>query len=386
MKHIDQAFAKGISSAFIVASPFQLLCAIEAIHEFEIKEYQIIFILEKASPRNQQLFAMAESFGVKYDLYWHEDIYQEYKQAYGKNSLEQQACYDRIFIGDYSPVLYKYLALRYANQDAVLVYLDDGNSTICFLRNQEAANKPKNWRKWLNWEKNRIIRKRELAGILAQKSLKDPKCFFTIYSNVKPTIFAIYPNTFAYVSRKALKKHEKEDNIVLIVGTAIQAYAEEVCNIDISLMEAIHWDRLKRVRDMYPNQKIVYIPHGRDNNAFIPQFCSMLDIEYAKISEPIESYMLKSSYEPVAIYSFGSSALYTLHKFYSKAQVVSWKPKHIDGDGRQKWEKTIDAYYAQDGIKEDDIWLPKGVNKSSNSIGENLLSIINLIKDKLHRK
>lgn len=35
----EQAFFKGGSAAFLVMSPFQLLCAVEAISAFDIKDF-----------------------------------------------------------------------------------------------------------------------------------------------------------------------------------------------------------------------------------------------------------------------------------------------------------------------------------------------------------
>ena len=73
----DMAFAKHLPSAYLVASPFQLLCAIEAINEFEIKDYKIVLLLIENSPRNEQLVAMAKTLQLDYEVLYLDTLANE---------------------------------------------------------------------------------------------------------------------------------------------------------------------------------------------------------------------------------------------------------------------------------------------------------------------
>lgn len=382
---IDKAFAKHLPSAFIVASPFQLLCAIEAIHEFEIKEYQIAFLLQRDSPRNPQMFATAEKYGVQYDLYYMGDFNNDYRTNSGIYLDTTKQKYDRVFIGDYEGTMYNMLAPIYGKPGAVTLYMDDGNSTILFLKGVHKAPKPKNWRKKLNWYRNSIVGKSKFTKEIEKRyGVYDSNCFFTIY-NIKSKKFHVYPHQLSYVQSIANQQQERKENAILIVGTIPQVIAEEVHHVSLSLIEAIHWQKLKEIRNKYPNERIIYIPHGRDNNPIVPQFCTILNIKYRTIDEPIETYTLKSDINPTAIYGFGSSALMVFHRMFPSVEIVSWRIKHANGKSEDKVDKTINDYYKEAGIKENVICLPKGsrIEQAGTRFWDNMKSIIYLVRDKI---
>ena len=56
-------FEKGIPSLFIVGSPFQALCAIEAIHSFEINEYKVEMVKKKINPNSRRKRMSIWNFG-----------------------------------------------------------------------------------------------------------------------------------------------------------------------------------------------------------------------------------------------------------------------------------------------------------------------------------
>lgn len=388
-KYVDKAFAKQLPSAFIVASPFQLLCAIEAIHEFEIEKYRIAFILERNSPRNQQMYAMAKKYGIEYDVYWMGEGLQDYNTHTGDFANDEKNAYARIFIGDYYPIMYNKYAAIYGQKGAVMQYMDDGNSTILFLKGVYKAPKPKNWRKRLSWYRNRIEEKRKIANDLEKRyGVHESNCFFTIYDNITSKKFHIYPNRLSYVQGLANQQSKIKNNTILIVGTIPQVIAEEVYHVPLSLIEAIHWQKFEEIRNKYPNDKIVYIPHNRDNNQIIPKFCSMLNIEYRIIDEPIEIYTLKSDIIPIAIYGFRSSALMVFNRMFPYVEITSWEIMHSSRGNEDRNHRVINEYYKGAGIKEEIIWLPKGskIKQVGTGFCDNVKSILGLIIDKIAGK
>ena len=59
-KHAE--FEKGEPSLFIIGSPFQLLCAYEAIHTFNIYDYKIVVVNNESDSRENHILSMLEAF------------------------------------------------------------------------------------------------------------------------------------------------------------------------------------------------------------------------------------------------------------------------------------------------------------------------------------
>lgn len=381
--NIELAFAKHTPSAFIVGSPFQLLCAIEAIHEFEIEEYRIAVVVERNNRRLDQLRAMAEYYHLDYDLYWAGEDIRDFYTKTGVFANSEKQIYPRIFVGDYYIPMYNIYSAIYAAKNAIMVYMDDGNSTVLCLKGMSNLTKPTNWRKRLNWYRNKYERKRGVLNALEKEKIYDSRCFFTIYSDVKTKRYKLYKNTLSHVTRLASPAEKKQTNLILIVGAPITVYADEVFRINESIIEAAHWTILSRIRNQYPNDQILFIPHGRDNNKAVSQFCENLDIEYRKIDEPIETYILRNAISPLVIYGFESSALANFHVIYPSAKILTLSMK-IASEKEDEISKTIRAYYKSIGIEEEVVLLPPVKREGYMlELKRNVLSLIKLIRDKL---
>lgn len=382
-KFAEEAFAKYTPSVFIVGSPLQLLCAIEAIREFKIETYYFVFTLDYEAPRNQQIFEMAEYYNLKsYDIHWLRiEPYRDVPNVI--KSIGQK--FARIFIGDYYMTYCHYLAEQYAKPNSIIIYVDDGMSSILCFNGLGKIHKPTNWRKRLNWYRNRIVGRSKLIKELERKQIYDSNCFFTLFSDIETKHFALYPNTFRHLLESSKLDGGKREDVVIIIGLAISVQADELLRIPEYEIESIVWNNLSEIKQSYPSTRIVYIPHGRDNNNNVPQFCSMLGIEYMRLNEPIESFMIKSDMNPLALYGFGSSALLTLHRFFSSAKAVNWKFVTTKKGSLDKIDKTIKKYYEKSGIIEKKILLKKGggENTGKSQFIENILSLWELLRDKM---
>lgn len=387
--YCQKAFAKHLSSAFIVCSPFQLLCAIEAIHEFEIEDYKFVFCLNQGWKRNEQMFSMAKQLNVDYDLIWNGDNENEYfdwtKDVF---RIQAQGKYGRVFIADYHGAYYHIIVPLYAKKGAVIAYLDDGNSSILFLKGIIKERKPSNWRKRLNWYRNKknvveLYRQRRVVKALQDLEIYGAESFFTLYSDIRTRKFAIYPNKLAYIS-SSYKKEDTRLSLILIVGAAVESYANAV-KISNELMESIVWKSLVELRNMHPDDKIIYIPHGRDTDHYIPRYCEMLNIKYEPIEETIETYILASNMHPAAIYSYGSTALYNFHVLYPNAKIINWIVSVNSKYGIDEQRKAVNRYYEQSGIVNEVIWISPKNKTNYETIGSNIKSICQLIKAKTRR-
>ena len=347
-------FLKGIPTAFIVSSPLQLLCAIEAIHEFEICKYKIVIVLPQDGPRNQQLFAMAATYMLEYDTVWNSSVsYNDYKSGKGFFLQKNKEQYDRIFIGDYQQVLLYYVAYKYSSPSCYYFYGDDGNDSISYFQNKSLDPDPTRINHKIlhllfdlgKREKGRIEVKKEMEG----KGIICTSSFFTSFYNITNLSFNLYPNNFRYLSSLNTKKTEK---VVLIIG-AILNYIPVINHIRENCAVRLFKMKFIEVRKKYPNTKVIYIPHGRDTSIAIQELCMSLDIEYRKIPETIEGYLLKSNYNPIAIYGEGSTALYNLKLLYPESLVVSWFFEKKFDNPKYKIVKRNADYYKDNGIEID---------------------------------
>lgn len=351
------AFSKNTPSAFLVMSPFQLLCAIEAIREFCISEYRIVFVCyESFEKRNNQMKLMAEDLGLEFDYY----SLGHFSFDTLAPDIENDRKYSRIFIGDYYVTCLMELSVKYADKKAVLVYMDDGNSSISLLQGIRRDNRPSRWIDFLQWYRNDFIKKEkwreELCHRLEDRGILCSNFFYTIYSDIKSSKFVLYPNKFiGFVTQFC--EENKENGIIYIVGPAIEAYAEQnrIREVDI---ESILWNKLAELRVMYENKKIVYIPHGRDANENVVGFCKMLNIEYRRINETIEYYMAKYCVQPYAVYGINSTALLNIKKMYPETTIVNWFLNKKYDNSFYPFFKSVANYYNKNNIIIDIIKYP----------------------------
>lgn len=388
-RYTDKAFAKHTSSAFIVASPFQMLCAIEAIHEFEIDDYKFVFVLMKGWKRNEQMFAMAKQFNIDYDLIWLGEKWNEYFDwSKDEFKIQAQGKYSRVFIADYHVAYYHIIVPLYAKKGAVIAYLDDGCSTILFLKGIIKDRKPSNWRKRLNWYKNKknlveLYRQRRVIKALRDLDIYGTESFYTIYGNVPTRKFSIYSHSLSYVA-SMYRRTNLTKPIILVVGTAIDSYAN-ASGISTILMESIVWKSLAELRDKFPDDQIVYIPHGRDTDTALKTFCDMLEIKFLSLNESIETYMLSSNYSLIAIYGYGSQSLYNFRQLYPNIEIHNWIVSSKSRYGVDIQSQVIYKYYEQSGIINEVIWISPKNKTNYETIDSNIKSIFKLIRAKMKK-
>lgn len=357
-KSTDRAFAKGSNTAFLLMSPFQLLCALEAIKTFDIKNYYLEFVFVKEyEHRNEQMILMAKQMQLDYAIIYTDDI--SIDSLYQQNATipsKASNLYNRVFIGDYNSKHLHVEAFRLAQHGGCILYLDDGSSTICILKgifNNEDTNS------WIGRIKAfKYKRKTNQLHHLIQKKMKKNgvelfDCFYTMYDKVSTTKYIIYPNNFNRL-RNTKQEITSEGGLVCIIGTAITEFSESVLREPDEVLESIIWEKLCKIKRKYSTCKIIYVPHPRDNNSVVPKFCKFLNIEYLKLNESVESFLLKSSCKIMAIWGFGSTALGVLRKLFRDTEIVNVS---ISKGTTTKIYDIIYQYYSIIGIYLDEVKL-----------------------------
>lgn len=356
----EQAFFKGGSAAFLVMSPFQLLCAVEAISAFDIKDFFFEFVfVREYEHRNKQMMHMAMQMNLTYEAVFTDeiDVYELYSSS-KEMPIKASKLYDRVFIGDYNSKHLHVEAYKLAKKGSCILYLDDGTSTICILKGIFNDGHTKSWidkYQSLKYKKGTHRLHRFIQKKMSNHEVKLLDCFYTMYDNLKDTRFKLFPNNFDKLreSRRIISSNEK---LVCIIGTVVNEFSESVLRENVTVLESIIWSVLSKVQQTYQKCKIVYIPHPRDNNLIISKFCEILNINYSQINESVEFYLLNSPYEIEAIWGFGSTALGVLRKLFLNTEIVNIS---ITKGTITKNYNAIYSYYSKINIKQVEIRLPE---------------------------
>lgn len=345
------AFKKGGTAALLVMSPFQLLCAIEAINEFKIDKYRIVLFLNKEYEyRNEQLIEMTKKIVSDFDVLYSSEV--SLKDFFNRNGIFKVASkskYDRVFIGDYMSKHLKAASFLYCKRGSKVLMLDDGSSSIVILKGATTYKRIYNILSiYRLWKYNRYQHAENKRMLYMFKSIgaELTNCYFTIYNEIRTKKFLLYPNRLT-VLKSHITQVDNTLNMVCIIGTIVDQFAIDVLGISVESMENIMIEELKCIITRHSETEIVYVPHPCDNNARVMEFCITNEIKYNKLNTTVEDYLLTYNGNINAIYGFGSTAMGVLKKclpdtFMSNISIES----KCMGAGY----KAIYDYYRQIGI------------------------------------
>ncbi len=337
MQAKTDAFADYTPSAFVVGTPFQVLCMYEAIQHFQISNYKIIIPFSRQEVRNHQTLAMLDYFNLKYELY-DENEYRAKKLLFSAKVLgnSEENKYPRVFIGNYKLLLYRAIALSLLKRDGNVVYLDDGNASLNTLKGEEqkvslACNILEKFASLLAWHKNIALKQN----------------FFSIYSDVE-TRKNVCANKFEGL-KALMKEGSSNQDTAFFIGTNPEMF-NWANGLTVSQYENFLTRALNELKDKYGNLSMIYIPHGRDNSDFAKKLCNSLGIEYRRLNEAVELSLVKENVLPKAVIGFTSSALFNIKKIIPEAKVLNYT---VENESAPKYLEysEISKYYMQNGIK-----------------------------------
>ena len=320
-----------IPSIFVVATPFQALCAIEAIAEFNIAEYKILACVTRSS-RDQQLYNFLDKSKVQYEIkdinkarYWKKFLYP----LISKTRTNIHRC----FLGDPDNIWQRFIAFSYLAKNSDVAYLDDGTKGIPYLMGLRGRSKSK-WR----WSET-------LLSYLLK--IRFTKSHFTIYSDIAISDFDCRRNSLSHVIQM---QQQASPLGVYFIGTNSLAYCEKL-NITREEYRTSLEEQLKSITLKYCNQPIIFVPHGRDiNDNQVVEICHRLGIQYQIADQMVELFILGKNNKPLAIYANTSTALLNLRLMYPEAKIYNL---FCIGDTKSKYYNDYmiySNYYKNHGI------------------------------------
>lgn len=324
---------------FLVASPFQVLCAYEAINSFHLKDYTVLVIYDLKDIRTKQLFNTLRYFSLKYTTYIAESTRQVFEIIFKNNvvkELEVKSKYDAVFVGDYPSAVQRSFAVRYVKKQGQIICMDDGNTSLLILLDKKVYS--------LKAKLFNIF-----FGVLSNLKRIKENVFFTTYSEI-PTKKKVISNDLI-----SLKSADFSKEGVYFIGTNSVPYCE-VHQIKIDTYYEMFEKILLLLKEKQMGQRCYYVFHGRDiGNTRIEGICQKCGFETLKLDEIVEMFFLKNRIEPLMVEGFSSSALFNLKKMFPCSKIVDVNVK-TSTFVNEEYE-MISLYYKNIGIEEIDVVL-----------------------------
>lgn len=311
-------------AAIIVASPFQALCAMEAIEHFSI-EMPVFYAYEsKNSLKKTHDFIVSKGYQCE-DL---EDVSGIFSII---NTFKSHKKFDFILSGDFFSKYCFLICFLWSKFNSKIIYLDDGNSTLTLLP-------PISKKRFHDGKFYHIIIYRLLFILTKLKGIK--LCFYTIYD--------VEGKGFPYLSLKnsfssLLLSDYSEKAGVYIIGTIS-------CEAGIDKQRYCKY--LKYIKEFsdnhFPEESVYYCPHRSDQNHYDRE-CEEIGVEVFNTKVSVEVDFVVNNFNPVAVFGFGSTALLTLKKIYPESKFFDIIYRRADKQLDEEY-KQIETIYKENGV------------------------------------
>lgn len=288
------------STLFLVQSPFQCLCMLEAIERFSISKYDVVVVFS-----DNLSIEKIERLLVSKSIIYSKLHYCHLIKDSIRILLRSHLYYHNVFIGDYYGSTRQVAAL-YASFDSHIFLLDDGTQAIEICSNNHYYCK--------GMKLSVLILIVLIDFLLFIKSFFRKWSFFTIYP-VTSNRFQIIPNNFQTLKIDINYRPQG----VYIIGTN---------SSEISFSNYSYADYLlalyKYIRTEFPDDDIFYCPHRRDKNLLsISQMCRCLGIHLFNTQISVEYDFIEKEICPKFVVGFNSNALFTLKMFFTSSRIAT---------------------------------------------------------------
>lgn len=288
---------------FLVESPLQLLCAVEAKLFFNISNEFFIIRLSGNNSNDNQMIKLVNIFSlngrVKYIIINSKNRnIQDYLKVifYKITYYIKFKNYSKIFIGNFESSFFKLITKAVDKKRIIL--LDDGAKTLS-IQNKFSNNYSMDFFSFFN---------------------------LTPYSNQK-----IFHNDFSELRKKILN-YQFEDKIILL--------GSKFAEVGL-LTEEKYINCIENISNYFKNQGIIYVVHRGENlNKLEKLKKSLPNIIIEELDYPVELYGFNKLKIPKLVVSFHSTALFTMRVIYN-CETISFKFNYKSS----KHDKDINEVY-----------------------------------------
>ena len=315
-------------TAFFIGSPFQCLCALEAINVFNVSNYD--FYIYDTIPGSDMLKRLLEKKGILFQPI----VRKKHLLYYLLFLFKKHPRYESVFIGNmFDNVSYAISSLYVCNYPS-LFYMDDGIQALAYFGGQNMINPLK---------KTGVAKVFE--SIYKLKGIKR-KALFTIYDVSTKHIEVIHNglSLFKFNSTNPLKG-------VYIVGTNSSALVYKGRN---------YFDYLNSlflfIQEHFHEEEIFYCPHRRDsNNIRIKGLCIERGIHYYNTNVSIEYDFVENGVNPLCVIGFASNALFVLKAIFPNS-VINTVHYDLDNEDADRVAKVLENKLNENGISSINIY------------------------------
>lgn len=316
--------ATNIKALFIINSPFQALCAIEAINHFKIEE--VHFLLFDEPSVKEMILPIVNNRGAIHLIVAKGNLTLSIVKALNTGTWKEK--FKTVFVGDYYSYSQYVAAIVKSKWGSNLFYLDDGNSTLLIAPP-------------VSLKRGRSKREKKYYGfwnaISFIKNIK--KKLFSIYDLGKDCPLPVERNTF-----QSLTTTQTTRKGIYVIGTN---------SVSISFNGYSYPEKLtqlaKYLQTIYPNETVYYCPHRRDTNDYTDCINS-LGWNLFETKYSVEIDFVQNRIYPLSVIGFGSTALLTLKKIYQNSDVKTIYME-LESDSSNAEYRSIESYYMNNGIE-----------------------------------
>lgn len=309
---------------FIVSSPFQALCSLEAISHYSIDD--VHYLLFEDPIVREMTLPIIKDKGLIHFVEIKDNITVSIIKALLMGGWPER--FDILFVGDYFSYGQYEAAVIKSKLGANLFYLDDGNSTLLIappisLKRGRSKREKKYYVLW---------------DIIAKlKNIK--KHLFTIYDLNKGCPLPVEKNFFLSLAPTSTTKKG-----IFVIGTNSSV---------LSFKSGSYSQKLTRLaqflNSIYPNECVYYCPHRRDTNDY-SDIIKSLGWELFDTKYNVEIDFVRENMYPCCVVGFGSTALLTLKKIFQSSDVKTIY-MDLELETSNKEYRSIESYYINNGIE-----------------------------------
>lgn len=311
---------------FVAQSPLQLLNCIEAQYKFKTQNNILIFIESGHLQTEFQMKRLLKLFKWKDIIYIHLPTTKIENITFVAEVRKKLKYYlshkiEKVFIGDFRGFQMLHIANYLSAEEVYLV--DDGISTVSY----DNYIQFKSIQKTLSKLKHRAF---------FYKTKQINYNFFTIYDmKEKRKVFNNYDFINTYKSNSEVK-----DEIFFI--------GQPLVKLGIVSKE-YYQENLKKIIDLHRNEKLVYVMHRIEDEAYIKELSHQFGFDYRRFDDLLELEMIRAVYLPKTFATFYSSALFSMSQLFKNLDYIAYRidTKEI----KYKGLKILDIDHMYDQFK-----------------------------------